>query len=76
MKQHFKFLITILEVNVSKPCIDTLHRLSSAEKPLHCEICEVHAKNLAFLNKKLKDSGIVITEALSPQRRACVKRLT
>ena len=34
-------------------------------------------RNLVFLNKKkLKDSGIVITEALTPQRRACVKRLT
>ena len=68
-----------LGVKVTKSCIDRSHRLRSANEksPIIEKFLSYNLRNLVFLNKKkLKDSGIVITEALTPQRRACVKRLT
>ena len=67
-----------LEVNVIKSCIDRPHRLRSAnEKSLIIvKFLSYNPRNLVFLNKKkLKNSDIVITEILNPQKRAYVKRL-
>ena len=68
-----------LGVNVTKFCIDRSHRLRSANEKstIIVKFLSYHLRTLVFQNKKkLKDSGIVITEALTPKRRACVKKLT
>ena len=68
-----------LGVDVTKVCIDRSHRLGSANEksPIIVKFLSYNLRNLVFQNKKkLKDLGIVITEVLTPHRRACVKRLT
>ena len=68
-----------LGVNVTKSCIDRSHRLRSANEksPIIVKLLSCNLRNLVFQNQtNLKDSGIVITEALTLQRKACVKRLT
>ena len=70
-----------LGINMTKSNLDRLHRLRSftGNRPslIIVKFLSYNLRNQVFQNrKKLKGSGLVITKALTPQKRACVKRLT
>jgi len=67
-----------LGVKITKEDIDRSHRLKTKNsiKPIIVKFVSYNSRNLVFQNKKkLKGCGLLITEALTAERRACIKRL-